>query len=338
MSAPILQVSNVSRRFGAKSDIVTRLLARLGLARPKPVVTAVDDVSFTLERGRVLGVVGESGCGKSTLGRMIAGLLPPSEGQITLDQGDGQHRAMAMQMIFQDPFSSLNPRKRVRELVGEAPRVHRIVAQGELQAYVESLMERCGIDPSVRDRYAHQFSGGQRQRIGIARALAVEPEILVADEAVSALDVSVQAQIINLFLDLRDDFGLTYVFISHDLGVIEHIADTILVMYLGRVVEHGPAEDVFARPLHPYTRALIDGVPRLDRRRVTYEPIKGDIPSPISPPSGCHFHPRCPFAQRQCREERPETRQVEGREVACHLAEEINHQKEPPAWPATPSV
>jgi peptide/nickel transport system ATP-binding protein len=226
----------------------------------------------------------------------------------------------------------------VRELVGEAPRVHRIVKPNELQSYVEQLMERCGIDPTVRDRYAHQFSGGQRQRIGIARALAVEPEILVADEAVSALDVSVQAQIINLFLDLRDEFGLTYVFISHDLGVIEHIADTILVMYLGRVVEHGPAEEVFAQPLHPYTRALIDGVPRLDRRRVTYEPIKGDIPSPINPPSGCHFHPRCPFAQPQCRQERPETRQVEGRQVACHLAEEIINQKEPTAWQATPSA
>lgn len=334
MSSPILKVSNVSRRFGEQSDLVARLLARLGLIRPKPVVTAVDDVSFTLERGSVLGVVGESGCGKSTLGRMIAGLLPPSEGEITLDQSDGQHRAMPMQMIFQDPFSSLNPRKRVRELVGEAPRVHRIVEQAELQAYIESLMERCGIDPSVRDRYAHQFSGGQRQRIGIARALAVKPEILVADEAVSALDVSVQAQIINLFLDLRDDFGLTYVFISHDLGVIEHIADTILVMYLGRVVEHGPAEEVFAQPLHPYTRALIDGVPRLDRRRVTYEPIKGDIPSPIDPPSGCHFHPRCPFAQPRCREERPEIRQVEGRQVACHLAEEIINQKELPTWQA----
>lgn len=338
MSSPILKVSNVSRRFGEQSDIVARLLARLGLIRPKPVVTAVDNVSFTLERGRVLGVVGESGCGKSTLGRMIAGLLPPSEGEITLDQSDGQHGAMPMQMIFQDPFSSLNPRKRVRELVGEAPRVHRIVESTELQAYVESLMERCGIDPSVRDRYAHQFSGGQRQRIGIARALAVKPEILVADEAVSALDVSVQAQIINLFLDLRDDFGLTYVFISHDLGVIEHIADTILVMYLGRVVEHGPAEEVFARPLHPYTRALMDGVPRLDRRQVTYEPIKGDIPSPINPPSGCHFHPRCPFAQPRCREERPEIRQVEDRQVACHLAEDIINQKEPLAWQATQNV
>lgn len=334
MSEPILKVRHATRRFGDGGDLVARTLARLGVIRPRPIVTAVDDVSFELERGKVLGIVGESGCGKSTLGRMIAGLLPPSVGEITLNTGDGA-AALPMQMIFQDPFSSLNPRKRVRDLVGEAPRVHRVVDPSELEAYVERLMERCGIDPSVRDRFAHQFSGGQRQRIGIARALAVEPEILVADEAVSALDVSVQAQIINLFMDLRDELGLTYVFISHDLGVVEHIADTILVMYLGRVVEMGVAEEVFDRPLHPYTRALIAGVPRLDRRHVTYEPIAGDIPSPIDPPSGCHFHPRCPFAQDRCRTERPENRTVQGREVACHFAEEIASQKEPSTWPAT---
>ncbi|MEM9249860.1 MAG: oligopeptide/dipeptide ABC transporter ATP-binding protein [Pseudomonadota bacterium] len=335
MSAPILRVRHVTRRFGDGGDLVARALARLGLIRRKPIVTAVDDVSFELERGQVLGIVGESGCGKSTLGRMIAGLLPPSSGEIEVNAGTGDAHALPMQMIFQDPYSSLNPRKRVRDLIGEAPRVHRVVSPDDLQDYVTRMMERCGIDPSVRDRFAHQFSGGQRQRIGIARALAVEPEILVADEAVSALDVSVQAQIINLFMDLRDAFGLTYVFISHDLGVVEHIADTILVMYLGRVVEQGPAEDVFDKPLHPYTRALIAGVPRLDRRRVVYEPIKGDIPSPIDPPSGCHFHPRCPFAQGRCRTERPETRDVEGREVACHFAEDIDSQKEAPTWPAT---
>ncbi|PWJ10051.1 ABC transporter ATP-binding protein [Jannaschia seohaensis] len=338
MSDPILTVKGVTRRFGDGGDIVARALVRLGLIRRRPIVTAVDNVSFTLERGKALGIVGESGCGKSTLGRMIAGLLPPSEGEITLDLGGKSSRALPMQMVFQDPFSSLNPRKRVRELVGEAPRVHRVVAPSELETYIERLMERCGIDPSVRDRFAHQFSGGQRQRIGIARALAVEPEILVADEAVSALDVSVQAQIINLFMDLRDEFGLTYVFISHDLGVVEHIADTVLVMYLGRVVEMGPAEDVFARPLHPYTRALIAGVPRLDRRRVTYAPIAGDIPSPIDPPTGCHFHPRCPFARDVCRVERPETREMEGRTVACHFAEDIATAEEPPAWPATPTA
>ncbi|RVT81524.1 ATP-binding cassette domain-containing protein [Rhodobacteraceae bacterium CCMM004] len=334
MTDPILRVEGVTRRFGGRGDLVARLLARLGLARPKPVVTAVDDVSFTLDRGKVLGVVGESGCGKSTLGRMIAGLLPPSEGGIHVATGDTGH-ALPMQMIFQDPFSSLNPRKRVTDLVGEAPRVHRIVDRAGMDAYIDGLMERCGIDPGVRDRFAHQFSGGQRQRIGIARALAVKPEILVADEAVSALDVSIQAQIINLFMDLRDEFGLTYVFISHDLGVVEHIADTILVMYLGRVVEIGPAEEVFARPRHPYTRALIEGVPRLDRRRVVYAPVEGDIPSPIDPPSGCHFHPRCPFAQDRCRAERPALRQVGPVEAACHFAEDIANSKETPPWPAT---
>ncbi len=335
MSDPIVTVRNATKRFGTAGDLVARTLARLGVIRPKPIVTAVDDVSFSLQRGQVLGIVGESGCGKSTLGRMITGLLPPTFGEITLNTGEGSSRALPMQMIFQDPFSSLNPRKRVRDLVGEAPRVHRVVDPGELQDYVERMMERCGIDPSVRDRFAHQFSGGQRQRIGIARALAVEPEILVADEAVSALDVSVQAQIINLFMDLRDELGLTYVFISHDLGVIEHIADTILVMYLGRVVENGPAEKVFEQPLHPYTRALIAGVPRLDRRHVTYEPIAGDIPSPIDPPSGCHFHPRCPFAQERCRTERPDNRTINGREVVCHFAEEIANQQEGSPWPAT---
>ncbi|MEL6799819.1 MAG: oligopeptide/dipeptide ABC transporter ATP-binding protein [Pseudomonadota bacterium] len=338
MSGPVLTVKNASRKFGDGGDLVVSTLARLGLIRRPPVVTAVDDVSFELERGKVLGIVGESGCGKSTLGRMIAGLLPPTSGEITLHLEDGVSRALPMQMIFQDPFSSLNPRKRVHDLVGEAPRVHRVVDPGELEAYVDRLMERCGIDPSVRQRFAHQFSGGQRQRIGIARALAVEPEILVADEAVSALDVSVQAQIINLFMDLRDEFELTYVFISHDLGVVEHIADTILVMYLGRVVEMGPAEDVFRQPLHPYTRALIDGVPRLDRRRVTYEPIAGDIPSPIDPPSGCHFHPRCPFARETCRTDRPETRTINGRDVVCHFAEEIASEEEPSPWPATQTV
>ena len=350
--APILTVKNVSKRFGGKGDLIARSLARLGLARPRPVVKAVEDVNFTLHKGEVLGVVGESGCGKSTLGRMVAGLLEPSEGEILLDghkpgtgrpvSGDSQsgdegrpRNALDMQMIFQDPFSSLNPRKRVHELIGEAPRVHRIVSRETLEDYVEDLMERCGIDPQYRDRFAHQFSGGQRQRIGIARALAVNPEVLVCDEAVSALDVSIQAQIINLFMDLREEFGLTYVFISHDLGVVEHISDRILVMYLGRIVEDGPADEVFADPRHPYTQALIDGVPRLDRRRMVYEPIKGDIPSPIDPPKGCHFHPRCPMAHERCRIEAPKLKEIApGRKSACHLNDEPQ-TKETPAWPAT---
>jgi peptide/nickel transport system ATP-binding protein len=283
-------------------------------------VRAVDGVSFTLPRGEVLGVVGESGCGKSTLGRMVAGLTTPSGGEILHEGRPGTASGLDRQMIFQDPFSSLNPRMRVGELIGEAPRVHRIVSHEGLRAYVGSLMDRCGIDPSVRERFAHQFSGGQRQRIGIARALAVKPELLVCDEAVSALDVSIQAQIVNLFMDLREEFGLTYLFISHDLGVVRHVADRIIVMYLGRVVEEGPAEELFDRPNHPYTKALIDGVPRLDRRRVVYEPVKGDMPSPLDPPPGCHFHPRCPFAMSRCRTEAPALREIApGRRAACHL-------------------
>ncbi len=283
----------------------------------------------------MLGVVGESGCGKSTLGRMVAGLLDPTAGTIETDLQRGADDPLATQMVFQDPFSSLNPRKRVSKLIGEAPRVHRIAAPDEVNGYVADLLERCGIDPGVRDRFAHEFSGGQRQRVGIARALAVKPEILVCDEAVSALDVSIQAQIVNLFADLRDELGLTYLFISHDLGVVEHLSDRILVMYLGRVVESGPSETVFARPAHPYTRALIDGVPRLDRRRVRYEPVKGDIPSPLDPPSGCHFHPRCPLAMPRCRVERPLLRPVptagagDGQMAACHLLDDTPSQGEP---------
>ncbi len=330
----ILSARNVSKQFGGRGDLVARGLARLGLARPRPVVRAVEDVSFNLSKGEVLGVVGESGCGKSTLGRMVAGLLDPSEGQITGRAPDANTGPLPMQMIFQDPFSSLNPRKRVSDLIGEAPRVHRIVSPSEVNSYVADLMDRCGIDASYRDRFSHQFSGGQRQRIGIARALAVKPEILVCDEAVSALDVSIQAQIINLFMDLRDEFGLTYLFISHDLGVVEHIADRILVMYLGRIVESGPAEQIFKDPQHPYTRALIEGVPRLDRRRTVYEPIKGDIPSPIDPPKGCHFHPRCPLAEARCRTERPVLRDIApGRQAACHLIETTAKEGEP-TWPA----
>ena len=349
---PILSVSHVSKRFGGKGDLLAQMLAALGLAKPRPQVRAVEDVSFTLARGEVLGVVGESGCGKSTLGRMIAGLLEPSAGEILIEgqapaarmakpaegQGARAPRALDMQMIFQDPFSSLNPRKRVSDLIGEAPRVHRIVSPEDLDLYIKDIMDRCGIDPAYRDRFAHQFSGGQRQRIGIARALAVKPEILVCDEAVSALDVSIQAQIINLFMELRDELGLTYVFISHDLGVVEHIADRIVVMYLGRIVESGPAEQVFDDPQHPYTRALIDGVPKLDRRRVAYEPIKGDIPSPLDPPKGCHFHPRCPLATDRCRSEAPLLREIApGRQAACHLiaTDTDTTIKETAEWPVT---
>ncbi len=321
--APILEVRHLTRLFGAGGSLAGRGLAALGLAPPPRPVRALDDVSFAVARGEVMGVVGESGCGKSTLGKIVAGLMRPSSGEVRhagRPVPAGVPRGLDRQMIFQDPFSSLNPRKRVTDLIGEAPRVHRIVAPREVPAYVAGLMERCGIDPEYGDRFAHQFSGGQRQRIGIARALAVKPELLVCDEAVSALDVSIQAQIVNLFMDLREELGLTYLFISHDLGVVRHVADRVLVMYLGRVVESGQVEEVFDRPNHPYTRALVAAVPRLDRRRVAYAPIRGDIPSPMNPPPGCHFHPRCPLATARCRAEMPVLRTVApGRRAACHL-------------------
>lgn len=324
----LLQVQGLTRTFGGQGSLLGRALAALGVAPPSRAVRAVDGVTFDLFRGEVLGVVGESGCGKSTLGRMVAGLLPPTSGRIVKGAAAAHTRgigALDRQMIFQDPFSSLNPRQRVTDLIGEAPRVHRIVPGPDIPDYVAGLMDRCGIDPSYGPRFPHQFSGGQRQRIGIARALAVKPELLVCDEAVSALDVSIQAQIVNLFMDLRAELGLTYLFISHDLGVVQHVSDRVIVMYLGRIVELGNAADLFARPNHPYTRALIDGVPRLDRRRMAYAPIAGDMPSPLNPPSGCHFHPRCPLATARCRTEAPVLREVApGRLSACHLNDTPN--------------
>jgi peptide/nickel transport system ATP-binding protein len=263
--------------------------------------------------------VGESGCGKSTLGRMVAGILEPSAGTIRYRGGKP---GLKVQMIFQDPFASLNPRMRVADIVGEAPLVHGIVQRTELDGYLDELLRRCGLDPSYKPRYPHQFSGGQRSRIGIARALAVKPEFLVCDEAVAALDVSIQAQILNLFMQLRRDLGLTYLFISHDLGVVEHLSDRVVIMYLGRIVESASAEEIFRAPNHPYTQALLKQVPRLDTRRTRFKPIVGEIPSPIAPPSGCHFHPRCPHAMPRCREEAPRLREVaSGHASACHLNE-----------------
>jgi peptide/nickel transport system ATP-binding protein len=225
-----------------------------------------------------------------------------------------------VQMIFQDPFASLNPRMRVADIVGEAPRVHGLVDAKQVEDYVARLLSRVGLDPGYVRRYPHQFSGGQRARIGIARALAVKPEFLVCDEAVAALDVSIQAQVLNLFMDLRDEFRLTYLFISHDLGVVRHLSNRVVVMYLGRVVEIAPTEALFAAPNHPYTSALLTEVPRIDRKRRTFVPIKGEIPSPMNPPTGCHFHPRCPNAMPRCSSEVPRLREIApGRQSACHL-------------------
>jgi peptide/nickel transport system ATP-binding protein len=315
----ILELEHVSKRFVQPLDVAGRIARALGAEVADEVVHAVDDVSLSVEEGEVVGLVGESGCGKSTLGRMAAGILEPSAGRIRYR---GSKPGLKVQMIFQDPFASLNPRMRVADIVGEAPLVHGIVKREALDGYLDELLARCGLDPGYKSRYPHQFSGGQRSRIGIARALAVKPDFLVCDEAVAALDVSIQAQILNLFMQLRRDLGLTYLFISHDLGVVEHLSDRVVIMYLGRIVESASAEEIFRAPNHPYTRALLEQVPRLDTRKTQFKPIVGEIPSPLVPPPGCHFHPRCPHAMSRCREQAPRLREVAaGHLSACHLNE-----------------
>jgi len=258
---------------------------------------------------------------------MVAGILPPTKGQVSFDVTQAKNTdipdALRTQMIFQDPFSSLNPRKRVIDIITEAPIHHKLIAPSEKRAFATEMLQRVGLDPDTLERYPHQFSGGQRQRVGIARALAVSPEFLVCDESIAALDVSIQAQIINLFVDLKDSYDLTYLFISHDIGVIEHISDRVIVMYLGRIVETAPIETFVKQPNHPYTQALLAGVPRLEVGKRQYEPISGEIPSPLSPPTGCHFHPRCKFATPRCKAEKPVLREIAPAHFsACHLNDE----------------
>ena len=327
----LIEVRDVSKRFVKTLDLAARIARRLGADVREEVVHAVDRVSLRIDQGEVVGLVGESGCGKSTLGRMIAGILEPSEGTVLFRGRSVAHAepeaareaALKVQMIFQDPFASLNPRMRVADIVGEAPVVHGIVPAADRDAYLDGVLERCGLDPSYKRRYPHQFSGGQRQRIGIARALAVRPECIVCDESVAALDVSIQAQILNLFMELRSQLDLTYLFISHDLGVVEHLSDRVAIMYLGRIVESADTDRIFGEPSHPYTRALLQEVPRLEARKTTYRPIEGEIPSPLDPPEGCHFHPRCPHASARCRREAPALREIApGWHSACHLNED----------------
>ena len=330
-ASPMIEVRGVSRRFAKRLDIAGKILAKLGMPLRDEVVHAVDGVDLTIRKGEVVGLVGESGCGKSTLGRMVAGILPPSDGTILWKGRDrdgmrGKEARAAMlqaQMIFQDPMSSLNPRLKVQEIIGEAPLFHGMTTRSELSRYVDEQMRRAGLDPGFKERYPHQFSGGQRQRIGIARALAVQPEFLVCDESVAALDVSIQAQILNLFMRLRRELDLTYLFISHDLGVVEHLSDRVVIMYLGRVVEEAPSETVFARANHPYTRSLLASVPRIEARKKAFATVQGEIPSPLNPPTGCHFHPRCPHAFDRCRIEVPALKDIApGHRSRCHLNDE----------------
>ncbi|MCP4184517.1 MAG: ATP-binding cassette domain-containing protein [Hyphomicrobiales bacterium] len=325
---PIIKLENVSKQFIRSLDLAQKIARKFGADIREEIVHAVDNVNLSIAEGEVVGLAGESGCGKSTLGRIISGILPLSSGTLcykgqdisAIDSKASRQYMLNVQMIFQDPFASLNPRMRVRDIIGEAPMAHGLSARSEIDFYIDEIMTRCGLDPIYKRRYPHQFSGGQRQRIGIARALAVKPEFIVCDEAVAALDVSIQAQILNLFMKLREELDLTYLFISHDLGVVEHISDRIVIMYLGRVVEMAKTEELFAGPNHPYSQALLREVPRLENRRFRFTPVKGEIPSPLDPPSGCHFHPRCSHVSDRCRSETPVLKEItSGRWSACHL-------------------
>ncbi len=330
MTTPLLELRNVSKQFSRRLDFAGRVAQKLGADLRDEVVQAVDDVDLTILPGEVVGLVGESGCGKSTLGRIVCGIHPQTTGDRwwrgvnvnSMTAAEKRAMQLQLQMIFQDPYASLNPRYRVEEIIGEAPRVHGLVDRAHQREYVAGIMRKVGLDPSLSRRFPHQFSGGQRARIGIARALAVKPRFLVCDEAVAALDVSIQAQVLNLFIELRQELNLTYLFISHDLGVVRHLSDRVVIMYLGRVVESAPSDQLFSHPNHPYTQALLAEVPSLEVRKKDFVAIKGEIPSPLNPPGGCHFHPRCPHATERCRIEAPRLKTIApNRQSACHLNE-----------------
>lgn len=320
MSQTILEVKNLSKYFPIRGGVLRRVVGH---------VKAVDQVSFSVKQGETFGLVGESGCGKSTTGRTILRLLEPTGGQVLFDGQDiarlSRHAMRRvrrdLQMVFQDPFASLNPTMTVGELIEEPMKVHGLYTKGERREKAREMMETVGLDSSYLQRYPHEFSGGQRQRIGIARALSLKPKLIIADEPVSALDVSIQSQILNLMEDLQEQFGLTYIFIAHDLSVVKYISDRVGVMYLGRMVEVAPKKELYDHPAHPYTEALLSAVPipnpRHKRERIV---LSGNVPSPANPPAGCAFHPRCPKAFDRCREERPGLIHL-GREhyVACHL-------------------
>ena len=324
----LVEVEGLAKRF----DVSPPLLNRLLQGEPRVLLTAVDGVSFKIPRGKTFSLVGESGCGKSTVARLVVGLHSPSAGRIIfegVDMASLKRRAeiaplrRRLQMIFQDPYASLNPRWRVSDIVAEPIRALGILAnRHDIVARVGELLTQVGLSPADGEKFPHEFSGGQRQRISIARALAGNPEFLVCDEPTSALDVSVQAQILNLMKRLQRELGLTYLFISHDLAVVYHISDFVGVMYLGRLVEWGEAKALFRRPLHPYTRMLLDAIPDLDMTGRARTPVAGEVPSPIAPPSGCHFHPRCPLAEDRCRREAPKPLATAAGEVSCHAVAE----------------
>jgi peptide/nickel transport system ATP-binding protein len=325
---PLVRLIEVGRDF----DVSRPWLNRVIEGAPRRLLRAVDDVSLEVHRGETLALVGESGCGKSTVARLIVGLYAPSRGRIEFDgveisdpaaRRETARARRRMQMVFQDPYASLNPRWQVLDVVAEPIRALGLASsRAEIAARVAEMLLQVGLAPEDGEKYPHEFSGGQRQRISIARALSGRPEFLVCDEPTSALDVSVQAQILNLMTDLQSRFGLTYLFISHNLAVVSHVADRIGVMYLGRIAEIAPAEELFARPRHPYTRMLLDAIPDLEMSGKFRTPVGGEVPDPLAPPPGCAFHPRCPHANERCRRERPELRPQGSAAVACHAVEE----------------
>ena len=324
----LVEVKGLAKTFDVSAPWLNRVIER----QPRRFVHAVDGVSFAIPRGTTLALVGESGCGKSTVARLLVGLYGPTRGTVEFDGIDTAAtlaspgaRALRkrMQMIFQDPYASLNPRWKVRDIVGEPLREHGLaMTEPELEAKVAALLAQVGMGAADMEKFPHQFSGGQRQRISIARALATEPEFLICDEPTSALDVSVQAQVLNIMKDLQRQRGLTYLFISHNLAVVRHVADSVGVMYLGRLVELAPRRTLFSAPRHPYTRMLLDAIPDIAMTGRQRTPVQGEVPNPLNPPSGCAFHPRCPHANARCSSERPELTDFQGIRIACHAVTE----------------